>query len=179
MFAKQTATRPARRTPASLSLQPAAQQIFTEQEQADLRRLYPTALWSDILAAAPGRTQRQIRYWARQQGMERATKAAATWATGAGRIQGPKLVATTPGPVGRPRKSKETFTVATPVLNARVAARTKRGDTTPIGRMLEQLRQLPGGHPRRLAYAQAARTGNGLDAYEAFMNWKPGKETAP
>jgi hypothetical protein len=63
--------------------------------------------------------------------------------------------------------------IATPVLNARVASRTKQEGPTPIGRMLEQMRKLPPAHPRRLAYAQAARTGTGQDAYRAWLNWKP------
>ena len=148
---------------------PTARQLFTEEEQAGIRRLYPTATWPELLLVATGRTRQQIMSWAIYHGLKRTKQARAT----------AQSVATKGKPhrsPGERRKSAPTAhsgTVATPVLNARVAARTKKDGPSAIGRMLEQMRKLPGSHPRRLAYAEAARTGTGLDAYEAWKNWKP------
>jgi hypothetical protein len=41
-----------------------------------------------------------------------------------------------------------------------------------MGQMLEEMRKLLPSHPRRMAYALAARNGTGLDAYKAWKNWK-------
>lgn len=68
---------------------------------------------------------------------------------------------------------------ATPVLNANAKAKAKKeAQPSAIAKMLEQMRNLPAGHPRRLAYMLAARNGNGQDAYQAWLNWKPQPQAA-
>jgi hypothetical protein len=119
------------------------------------------------MALAPGRTRQQIMNWALNHDLKRTKEA--------------KAKAQSTATKGKPKprlNEKEGRQPATPVLNARVASRTKQQGPSPIGRMLEQMRQMLPTHPRRMAYALAARNGTGLDAYNAWKNWKPQAQAA-
>jgi len=151
------------------SAPPLAKQVFTEQEQTNIQRLYSTATWPDLLALAPGRSRQQIMSWAANRGLKRTKEA--------------KSAAQSQATKGKPKassqkKERAPREVATPVLNARVSAKTKSPGLTPMGRMLEEMRKLLPSHPRRMAYALAARTGTGQDAYLAWKNWKPQPQAA-
>ncbi|WP_305021403.1 hypothetical protein [Hymenobacter cheonanensis] len=113
-----------------------------------------------MLLLAPGRSRQQIMSWAIYHGLKRTKQAKAT--------------AQSQATKGKSKRSgKQEKQPATPVLNARVSAKVKSAGLSPIGRMLEQMRKLLPSHPRRMAYALAARTGTGQDAYRAWVNWKP------
>jgi hypothetical protein len=107
--------------------------------------------------------------WAAYQGIKRSKQAKATAQSVATKGKPHR----SPGKRDKAAPIAQSGSVATPVLNARVASREKKEGPSPMGRMLEQMRKLPPAHPRRLAYAQAARTGTGQDAYQAWLNWKP------
>lgn len=175
---------------------PSGSPPYSPQEERAMRRLWPTAPKSKVLAALPGRTWDQIRNWCYRQLLTRTAPRANAAQPKPPKVVKPKVVkqvkpkplkAVVAKPLKEPvlpvhdhrRKAKNTLKPLhivgaatktdprTPVLNASKAARLRGEKAVKAESVSEQVKKLPYTHPARMAYMLNAKHG-GPAATAAF-----------